>query len=161
VDATAAMMAGRIVRESETLMPPSISEILLYVRSLPIAMAAQAVREKPLPEVVERVCGRAWRGEVREPVEALQAAQRACNRWARWFGGLDSCLTRSLVAGALLAESHEVVLHVGFRPSDQGAKAIDGHAWLVVDGEVVELTGLDHEHEEPYESTLQLPMGRL
>ncbi len=90
----------------------------------------------------------------------MRAAQRACNRWARWFGGLDTCLTRSLVAGALLAGGHEVVLHVGFRPTDRGAEAVDGHAWLVVDGEVVELTGLDHEHGEPYSTTLELKMGR-
>ena len=98
-------------------------------------------------------------GRVDEPVEAMRAAQRACNRWARWFGGLDSCLTRSLVAGALLAGSHEVVLHVGFRPTDQGAEAVDGHAWLVVDGEVVELTGRDHGEGEAYSDTLELRMG--
>ena len=89
----------------------------------------------------------------------MRAAQRACNRWGRWFGGINTCLTRSLVAGALLAGGHEVVLHVGFRPTDRGPEAVDGHAWLVVDGEVVELTGLDHEHGEPYSTTLRLTMG--
>ena len=140
-------------------MRPSLSEIVFFVRALPIAMAAQGVREEPVPRVVEKVCRRAGRGMVEVPVDAMRAAQRACNRWARWFGGLDSCLTRSLVAGALLAGNHEVVLHVGFRPTDRGAGAVDGHAWLVVDGEALELTGLDHEHGEPYSTTLELKMG--
>ena len=35
------------------------------------------------------------------PERVWRAAARACGRWARWRGGLDSCLTRSLVAGAL------------------------------------------------------------
>jgi len=124
-------------------------------------MAAQGVREEPLPVVVEKIGRLAGRGSVKAPNDAMRAAQRACNRWAQWFGGLDTCLTRSLVAGALLAPSHEVVLHVGFRPTDRGADAVDGHAWLVVDGEVVEPTGLDHEHEEPYTTTLELKMGRM
>ena len=128
----------------------------MFVRALPLARMAQVVRVEPLPKVVERMGARNYGISMDE---AIRAAQRACGRWARWFGGLDTCLTRSLVAGALLAGSYEVVLHVGFRPTDRGADAVDGHAWLVVDGEALELTGLDHEHGEPYESSLQLRMG--
>ena len=138
---------------------PGIGEILLFFRALPLARVAQAVKVEPLPGVVEKVGKLSGLGRVDEPVEALRAAQRVCSRWARWFGGLDSCLTRSLVAGALLAGSHEVVLHVGFRPTDQGAEAVDGHAWLVVDGEVVELTGRDHGEGEAYSDMLELRMG--
>lgn len=138
---------------------PSIREMLLFIRALPVAMAAQAVKEEPLPGVIEKVVRLAGRGSVEAPGEAMRAAQRACNRWARWFGGIDTCLTRSLVAGALLAPRHEVVLHVGFRPTDAGAEAVDGHAWLMVDGEMLELTGLDREHGEPYATTLELKMG--
>jgi hypothetical protein len=47
---------------------------------------------------------------------------------------------------------------VGFRPTQQGAAAVDGHAWLVVDGAAVELTGLDPCHDEPYSSSLKLRM---
>jgi hypothetical protein len=138
---------------------PTFAEVVLFVRAMPIAMAAQEVREKPLPRVLDRVRAAAGRAAVDQPVMAVRAAQRACSRWARWFGGIDTCLTRSLVAGALLAKRHEVVLHVGFRPTQQGAEAVDGHAWLVVDGVAVELTGLDERGGAPYESTLQLPMS--
>jgi len=135
---------------------PSVGEILLFVRALPLARAAQAVKEEPIPKVIERL---GVRGSGVSAGDAMRAAQRACNRWTRWFGGLDTCLTRSLVAGAMLASDHEVVLHVGFRATDQGAEAVDGHAWLMVDGEPVELTGLDHEMGDPYETTLELKMG--
>ena len=137
-------------------MRPSLAEIALFVRALPLARAAQAVKVMPLPEVIEKI---GVRGTGIAPGDAQRASQRACGRYARWFGGLDSCLTRSLVAGALLAGSHDVVLQVGFRPTDVGAEAVDGHAWLVVDGEVMELTGRDHEHEEPYSTTLELKMS--
>ena len=138
-------------------MRGGVGEVVLFVRALPVAMAAQAVRTEPLPAVVAAVRARAIGSGVSDPKAAVRAAQRACGRWARWFGGLDSCLTRSLVAGALLAGRHEVVLHVGFRPTQQGADAVDGHAWLVVDGTAVELTGLDARPGEPYSSSLQLP----
>ena len=137
---------------------PTVREIVLFVRALPVARVAQSVKVEPIPKVIERL---GVRGRGIAVDDAIRAAQRACGRWARWFGGLDTCLTRSLVAGALLAGSHEVVLHVGFRPTDQGAEAVDGHAWLVVDGEVLELTGLDHEHGEPYSTTLELKMGPM
>jgi hypothetical protein len=136
----------------------SAADIVWFVGALPFARVAQAVRTDPLTEVVASLGSRTLGGGRVKPDRAVRAAQRACSRYARWFGGLDTCLTRSLVAGALLAGSHEVVLHVGFRPSAVGAEAVDGHAWLVVDGEVVESTGLEEEHEAPYSSTLEIPM---
>jgi len=142
--------------EGARVVLQGLREIVLFVRALPLARVAQAVKKDPLPKVVERM-GARGRGIAVD--DAMRAAQRACNRWSRWFGGIDTCLTRSLVAGALLARSREVVLHVGFRPTDLGADAVDGHAWLVVDGEMVELTGLDHEHGEPYSTILELKMG--
>ncbi|MEE4273106.1 MAG: lasso peptide biosynthesis B2 protein [Thermoanaerobaculales bacterium] len=138
---------------------PTPREILLFVRALPATMAAQAVQEEPIPKVIDKVRRLAGRGSVRDPEAAMRAAQRAGARWARWFGGLDTCLTRSLVAGAFLAGDHEVVLHIGFRPTQEGAEAVDGHAWLVVDGEALELTGLDREAGEPYSETLELMIG--
>ncbi len=138
-------------------MRVTLAEVVLFVRALPLARRAQAVKVEPLPKVVERI-GARGRGIAVDA--AMRAAQRACNRWARWFGGLDTCLTRSLVAGALLAGSHEVVMHIGFRPPVSDVRPVDGHAWLVVDGEELELTGLDHEHGEPYSTMMRIPMGR-
>ena len=140
-----------------TVSKYSWQEITGFLAALRLTPKAQKVRSLPLTRVAGMMRPSGV-GGVSDPMAAVRAAQRACGRWARWFGGLDTCLTRSLVAGALLAADHEVVLHVGFRPTEQGAAAVDGHAWLVVDGEVVELTGLDHEHEAAYETTLELLM---
>jgi hypothetical protein len=57
----------------------------------------------------------------------------------------------------LLSSDHEVVLHLGFRPGT-GELRVDGHAWLVVDGERLDLT-LPGEAVEPHESVLALPFG--
>jgi hypothetical protein len=74
------------------------------------------------------------RGLARYSEEQLGlAAVRATRRWSRWFGGIDTCLVRSLVFAALLAERGEVVLHIGFQPGVNGAD-LDGHAWVTLDG---------------------------
>lgn len=96
-------------------------------------------------------------GRVRDPERARLAAARACARYARWFGGLNTCLTRSLVAGALLCGRYQVSLHVGFRPGSDEAP-VDGHAWLTVDGEVLD-AALPGEDAAPYEEVLVIPFG--
>jgi len=90
--------------------------------------------------------------------EAARAAGRACSRMKRWAGGLDSCLTRSLVAGALLADQPDVVLHVGFR-EPRTAPLHEGHAWVTLgDRNVTNPT--DGEHQGPFTEALQLPLRR-
>ncbi len=118
-----------------------------------MAREAQRVRSAPLPVVAAAMA--TANGKVAKPERARLAAARACGRYARWFGGLNTCLTRSLVAGALLCGRHDVVLHVGFRPgSDE--MPVDGHAWLTVDGE--ELSVVDSENAaEPYTTVLEIP----
>ena len=132
---------------------PSLGDVGLFVRSLPLAREAQGVRHEPLPDVVTRMARS--QGRVADPVRAKQASARACGRYARWFGGLNTCLTRSLVAGALLCSRYEVVLHVGFRPGSDEVP-VDGHAWLTVDG--VELGVLDEDDEAvPFTGVLEIP----
>lgn len=112
-------------------------DIALFLMALPLARRAQRAREQRLSAVVREMARS--KGRVREPRRARVAAIRACGRYGRWFGGLSTCLTRSLVAGALLCGRHEVLLHVGFRSGSDGAHA-DGHAWLTVDGEELDPT---------------------
>jgi hypothetical protein len=150
--------------------------VLLFLAALPGARRAQRVTDTRLPDVVaamnKGVFGFEFlvfssprppgvgegRGESRnlEPdVERVaRAAGRATARWARWFGGLDSCLTRSLVAGSMLAPYGEVVLQVGFRPGEE-ENVVDGHAWITVDGEPVGEDG--RLALESYERVLSIP----
>jgi len=156
------------------------ADLLLFLAALPLARRAQRVRDTRLPDVVAAM---AARGALHRGLPVLdllprpaggvdagasnglrtvdtervaRAAGRATARWARWFGGLDSCLTRSLVAGGMLAGAGEVVLQVGFRPGEP-ERTVDGHAWVTVDGRPV---GPDGQlAEERYERVLEIPFG--
>jgi len=130
-------------------------DVVLFLRALPLAWRAQRVRGTPLPEVVAAMGGMG--GREREALRAKVAAGRACLRYGQWFGGLDSCLTRSLVAGAMLSEAHDVVLHVGFRPGTEEVP-LDGHAWLTVDGERLDAIAPD-DVDHPYAGILEIPFG--
>jgi len=134
------------------------SDILLFLSAVLLALRAQAVRSKPLPEVIERM--ERWRFARRDVTAdyATRATRRASKRVHRWFGCLDSCLTRSLVAGTLLSRSGTVVLHVGFRSGSTGAW-VDGHAWLTYGDQVLELMRATSEHVGQYEKTLDLPFS--
>jgi hypothetical protein len=130
-------------------------DVTLFVAALPLARRAQAVRSRPLARVVASMA-RA-RGRTGDPRRAALAAARACGRYGRWFGGLNTCLTRSLVAGALLCGRHQVNLHVGFR-SGSDDLPLDGHAWLTVGGRMLDLARPD-EAALPYTEVMVIPFG--
>ena len=133
-------------------------EIALFLHALRLSVKAQRVRRRPVWDVVNSL------GRTRSlpcdvgAGEAARAAGRACGRIKRWAGGLDSCLTRSLVAGALLADQRDVVLHIGFRGA-RVAPLHEGHAWVTL-GERNVTDATDREHEGPFAQALQVPMQR-
>ena len=106
----------------------------LLVQALRVAWAAQEVREASIPTVVQRLAALPGLPLRVRPAEAARAAGRACLAVQRMAGGLNSCLTRSLVAAALLSDQEGVVLHLGFRP---GGGEANGHAWVSMRGENV------------------------
>ena len=114
-------------------------DLVLLAIAVPLAWRAQRVVDTPLHELVARLA-RPGVWPARDPERVTVAAGRATARWGRWFGGINSCLTRSLVAGSMLAACGDVVLHVGFRPGE-GDRAVDGHAWITVRGEPVGADG--------------------
>ena len=134
----------------------SVSTAILALEALRLSRSAQAIRKHPLPRVIDEV---ARRSLVRptDVARVLLAATRAGVRSKRWFGWVDTCLTRSVVAGAMLSRSREVVLCVGFRPG-AAANPADGHAWLTVDGAPADGGGSEPE-EEPYETVLEIPFS--
>ncbi len=111
-------------------------DLLLFVRALGLARRAQRVSSVPLPQLVAEM-SLLQRGFQRHSVDRLgRAAARATARWSRWFGGFDTCLVRSLVLGAMLADRPGVALIVGFKPG-QDQLSVDGHAWVTVHGSPV------------------------
>ena len=116
-------------------------DVLLFLSALSLARRAQRVRQLPVQEVVEDIANRGGRGRG-HPIQRVElAAVRASNRWSRWFGGIDTCLIRSMILGGLLTGGKDVILNIGFRPGDEGP-SIDGHAWLTVDGNPVGSDGV-------------------
>ena len=116
-------------------------DLLLFLRALGLARRAQRVSVAPISLVVEDI-NRRGGGNGRYSVDRLAlATARATARWARWFGGLDTCLIRSLVLGSMLADRQDVALVIGFRPGVEDA-AVDGHAWVTVAGRAVGPDGL-------------------
>ena len=118
---------------------------------------AQRVKSSPIPDVVG-VISRRGGGGVDHPVDRVElATKRAVTRWRRWFGGIDTCLTRSLVLGGLLAGQGNVALNIGFRPGEE-EPALDGHAWVTLDGRP---TGADGGlAKERYTRVLTVPLLR-
>jgi hypothetical protein len=138
-----------------------IYQLALFAHALRLGYQARRLRLQPVSEVAQRML--AFRGLPRQvpPAEAQRAAARACRRLERWLDGVDSCLTRSLVAGVLLADRAEVVLHVGFR-SVRGSPGLsaDGHAWLTLGGEAVGEPHPEKAIEAPFSRVFEVPLSR-
>jgi hypothetical protein len=131
-------------------------DIALFVRALGLARTAQRVSSDPIRAVVQEMSRNS--GGLRFSHSRLEmASTRAVSRWKRWFGGVDTCLTRSLVFGALLAGCNEVSLNVGFRPGEE-EPSIDGHAWVTVDGKAVGSDG--SLSKERYTRVIEIPFSR-
>jgi len=115
-------------------------DIALFLSALRLAQRAQRVRWVPVPDVVAAITLLGGKGRGYPVPRVELATARAVNRWRRWFGGIDTCLTRSLVLGGLLAGRGEVMLNIGFRPGEE-EPALEGHAWVTVDGSPVGADG--------------------
>lgn len=118
----------------------AMAEVALFVKALPLAREAQRVCQDPIPQVVRSLAGRRRVPKRFSEDQLGLTAARATERWSRWFGGVDSCLVRSLVLAALLIGRGEVVVHIGFRPGESEAD-LDGHAWVTLDGRPVGADG--------------------
>ncbi len=129
-------------------------DLLLFLKALGLARRAQRISAEPITLVVEGM----WLhggGNSRHSVDRLAlATARATARRARWFGGLDTCLIRSLVLGSLLADRQDVVLVIGFKPGAE-EKAVDGHAWVTLAGNPVGPDGILAQDE--YSRLFEVP----
>ncbi len=136
----------------------AMREVALFLHALRLSVKAQRIRRQAIGDVVARLVGTRLLPHRVSPGEANRAARRACLRVGRWAGGLNSCLTRSLVAGALLADRDDVALHVGFRQA-KPAPPHEGHAWVTLAGRNV-TDGEGGDHEPPFAELLTFPLRR-
>ena len=131
-------------------------DILLFLRALGLARRAQQVLWMPVPDVVKVIARRGGGGRGYPPRRVELAAARAVARWHQWFRGIDTCLTRSLVLGGMLAGRDGVELNIGFRPGEV-EPAVDGHSWVTVDGSPVGRDG--SLAQERYTRVLAVPFS--
>lgn len=132
-------------------------DFVLFLRALALARRAQDVRTTPIPEVVAGVRRRSSSPYPQSAQRIDRATRRAMARYRLWFGGIDTCLTRSLVLGWMLKGRGEVSLNIGFRPGEE-LPAIDGHAWVTVDGHPEGADGV--LAQERYTRVLEIPFCR-
>ena len=130
-------------------------DLALFARALPLVRRAQDVRQFPLTDLVEDLSTRG-RGLTGFSIDRLaRAAERASVRWTSWVGGMNTCLVRSLVFGALLADRRGVALNVGFKSDDDPEPRLAGHAWITVAG--VAVGGDGDLAENSYTRVLEIP----
>ncbi len=159
---------GRVADASIGAMPPTaesasekrstVREMALFLQAFRLSLKAQHVQTDALDQVAAEMTSAGFLPRGVDVGEAVRAAGRACSRVGNWFQGLDSCLTRALVAGALLADRPEVFVHVGFRAPASGSFT-DGHAWVSVEGEEVGVA-TPPDHAGPFVESRRLPMRR-
>ncbi len=138
-----------------------LGEIVLFLRALRLVRLAQQVSTRPVDQVARRMTELSWLPRNLSPRAAGVAADRAGRWWSRLTTGRNSCLIRTLVTGAMLADRPGVVLHVGFRPSTGNGVLHDGHAWLTVDGRDMPEGSSATGPGEPYTESLAIPLARV
>lgn len=133
---------------------PSLALTLL---ALFLMARAQRVRRRPVDDVLTRLLSYRFL-PVDCPIDdALMASNRA-GALAGRFGLRNSCLTRCLVAGALLSDRGGLALSIGFRPS--GSPTPAGHAWLTYGECILESFSGEAQEVALYSVSRQLPVHR-
>lgn len=116
-----------------------------------LALLAQRIRQQPIADVATTLCAHAPGYASHSPEAAVCAMLRASQRLGKLPWLLDTCLTRCLVAAALMPDLGERKIHIGFRAGSDCATSHEGHAWLSLNGRVVYDGGDDmdgHEYVE-------------
>lgn len=92
-----------------------------------------------------------------DPADAVWAAARTGRLGRLLAGRRDTCLLRSLVAGALVADTPGVAVRIGFRRPWATGDLLDGHAWLSVADRA--LTPAEPD-DVAFEEVVALPLER-
>lgn len=143
---------------------PGVGEILLFLQACRLLLATRPLsRNTPIPRLADRLLAkRLLPGRV-DPAAARLATARAARRLGWVPGLLTTCLPRSLVTGTLLADRDDVELVIGVRRGGETHHPLDGHAWLSVAGEPLEVLPGDDPHDprgESYTEILRRPLRR-
>src|SRR5574342_27067 len=143
---------GRIVRRpGDVVLALRIGYFLLTVPG--------ALERTALPSLLERLrtSGRPRARDVPAGVERIKRLRQA---WLRLpiFRGRDTCYTRALSVYRFLdAGDRELRIHFGIEPGAHPADRLRGHAWVMVNEELVE--GLDLPQQRHVREIYRHPPG--
>ena len=105
-------------------------DAILMLHAGRLVLAAQVLRRgQSLPQTLDTMCRLRGLPSSIGAGEGHRAVERATSRLGR-FGLTDTCLIRSLALAALLSDSADVQLHLGFRPTGSSEALLSGHAWV-------------------------------
>lgn len=139
----------------------TIRDLRLFVHAFRLGLTAQRIaRGTPIEETIGVLLSRKRLPNDLRSQEAMLAAERAGRRLEA-LGQLNSCLIRTLVTGALLADRDGLTLRLGVQKGETPRNSISGHSWLTLGSRV-----LPHPDEavaangEPYLVMASFPMRR-
>lgn len=143
---------------------PSLGEILLFAQACRLFLSTRRLsRGAPIARLADRLLAKHLLPRGVRPEAARLATARAARRLGWVPGLLTTCLPRSLVTGTLLADREDVELVIGVRRGAESHHPLDGHAWLTVASEPLEVLPGDDPHDprgEPYTEILRRPLRR-
>lgn len=115
---------------SPTVDMSLFQDAILMLHAGRLVLAAQVLRRgQSLPQTLDTMCRLRGLPSSIGAGEGHRAVERATSRLGR-FGLTDTCLIRSLALAALLSDSADVQLHLGFRPTGSSEALLSGHAWV-------------------------------
>jgi len=143
---------GRIVRRpGDVVLALRIGYFLLTVPG--------ALERTALPSLLERLgtSARPRARDVAAGVERITRLRQACLRLPM-FRARDTCYTRALSLYRFLdAGDNELRIHFGIEPGAHPNDRLRGHAWVMVNQEMVE--GLDLPHQRRVREIYRHPSG--
>ena len=137
----------------------SIRHVFAILR---FAWSAREVEDTSVREVLDRLSDLRVQVPPIPPTRAQLMTTRLLALAARFGLVRNSCLTRSLILGSLLARSapgSEVLVVIGFRAhKTTHHAAADGHAWVTVDGVPYESSPIEPIHLADCVAVQRLPV---
>lgn len=110
--------------------------LLLALPAIPLALRANRTTQgEPIDQTLEALVSFPLLLPKNLAADRARSVVRiACGISGR-VGGLNTCLTRSLVLATILKHQPNVLLNVGFRTPRNNSEMAEGHAWVTLAGD--------------------------
>lgn len=131
--------------------------VKLTIIAILLALKVRKISHTPLDRLIIDLAATRGLPRASRITDAATATQIACRLVGR-LGLLNTCITRSVVMGTLIADRPNVTIHIGFRPSE--SHQTEGHAWLTCNDKLIPLFAGEADEVRQYQRTLSFPLQR-